>query len=92
MRPLNWFLAFCVLLLTCGLAAGQYAPCTVDPYFDSYACGLGEATSVELGMKFRADSDGYVTGIRSTKVQRIGAPRTGNLWSSSGSLLATTHC
>jgi hypothetical protein len=48
-----------------------------------------DGTPIEVGIKFRADIDGFVTGIRFYK----GAANTGthvaHLWSSSGSLLAT---
>ena len=92
MRPLNWLFAFCVLLLTCGLAAGQCAPCTVwTPTSTPTLVDSGEAASVELGMKFRADSDGYVTGVRFYKSAANSGTHTGNLWSSSGVLLATAQ-
>jgi hypothetical protein len=92
MRPLNLFFVFCILTLSCGLAAGQCAPCTVwAPNSTPTLVDSGEAASVELGMKFRADSDGFVTGIRFYKSAVNGGTHTGNLWSSSGSLLATAQ-
>jgi hypothetical protein len=92
MRPLNSFFMFCVLILACGLATAQCASCTVwTPNSTPTLVDSGEAASVELGMKFRADSDGYVTGIRFYKSVANSGTHTGNLWSSSGSLLATAQ-
>jgi hypothetical protein len=45
--------------------------------------------SVELGVKFRSDSAGYITGIRFYKGAGNTGVHQGNLWSSSGALLAT---
>ena len=44
---------------------------------------------VELGMKFRSDIDGYITGIRFYKSAGNTGAHTGTLWSSSGQALAT---
>ena len=55
-------------------------PATVDS---------GDAQSVELGVKFTADSNGYITGIRFYKAAANTGVHVGNLWSSTGQLLAT---
>jgi hypothetical protein len=39
-------------------------------------------------MKFRSDSNGFVTGIRFYKGAGNGPPHTGNLWTANGTLLA----
>lgn len=44
---------------------------------------------VELGVKFRSDVAGYVSGIRFYKASGNSGPHVGNLWSGSGALLAT---
>ncbi|MBS0394855.1 MAG: DUF4082 domain-containing protein, partial [Proteobacteria bacterium] len=50
---------------------------------------VGADNAVELGVKFRTDVAGTVTGVRFYKsAANIGA-HVGNLWSSSGALLAT---
>jgi len=49
----------------------------------------GDASSVELGVKFRADYDGYITGIRFYKSAANTGTHTGNLWSTTGTLLAS---
>jgi len=48
-----------------------------------------DTNAVELGVKFRADVDGYVTGIRFYKGAGNTGTHVGNLWTSSGQLLAT---
>jgi len=44
---------------------------------------------VELGVTFRSDTNGYVTGIRFYKSAGNTGTHVGNLWSSTGILLAT---
>ena len=48
-----------------------------------------ETSSVELGVKFRSDVAGYVTGVRFYKGVLNTGVHTGTLWSSTGELLAT---
>ncbi len=45
--------------------------------------------SVELGVKFKADVDGFITGVRFYKGSGSTGAHTGTLWSSAGSQLAT---
>ena len=45
--------------------------------------------AVELGMKFQSDSAGTVTGVRFYKGSSNTGTHTGNLWSSTGALLAS---
>ncbi|HVP10941.1 MAG TPA: DUF4082 domain-containing protein, partial [Phycisphaerae bacterium] len=49
----------------------------------------GDTNSVELGMKFRSDVAGIVTGVRFYKAPTNTGTHIGNLWSSTGTLLAT---
>jgi hypothetical protein len=44
---------------------------------------------VELGVKFRSDVSGFITGIRFYKGPNNTGTHIGNLWSSSGQLLAS---
>lgn len=46
-------------------------------------------TAYELGVKFKVDTDGYVAGIRFYKGPGNGGTHIGNLWSASGTLLAS---
>ena len=43
----------------------------------------------EMGVKFRSDIDGYITGVRFYKGSGNTGSHVGHLWTSSGSLLAT---
>ena len=49
---------------------------------------VGENLAVELGVKFRSDLDGNITGIRFYKGIGNDGPHWGHLWSNDGSLLA----
>ncbi|MGC2578176.1 MAG: DUF4082 domain-containing protein [Terrimicrobiaceae bacterium] len=49
----------------------------------------GDDRSVELGVKFRSDVAGKITGIRFYKAPANTGRHVGNLWTSSGTLLAT---
>jgi len=49
----------------------------------------GPDNSVELGVKFRSDVSGYITGIRFYKASTNTGTHVGNLWSSTGTRLAT---
>src|SRR5258708_5945630 len=46
--------------------------------------------SIELGLKFKSDVDGSITGVRFYKDASNTGLHTGSLWSSTGTLLATT--
>jgi hypothetical protein len=48
-----------------------------------------DTTPAELGTQFRADQDGYITGVRFYKGPTNTGLHTGSLWSSTGQLLAT---
>jgi hypothetical protein len=67
-------------------------PSTVTIWPDTAVPGLidgGPDRSVELGVKFRSDVAGAVTGIRFYKAAANTGTHVANLWSSSGTLLAT---
>lgn len=49
----------------------------------------GDSGSVELGVKFTASADGLITGIRFYKGPSNTGPHVADLWSSTGTLLAT---
>jgi WD40 repeat protein len=48
-----------------------------------------ETSSVELGVKFRSDTNGFICGIRFYKGSGNTGTHTGKLWSSTGQLLAS---
>ena len=49
----------------------------------------GDPSSVELGVKFKADTNGLVTGIRFYKAAGNTGPHIGSLWTAGGTLLAS---
>ena len=49
----------------------------------------GPDSAVELGVKFRSDSGGYITGIRFYKASANTGTHVANLWTNSGTKLAT---
>ena len=65
-------------------------PCTIWP--DTATPSVASASdpkSVELGARWTADADGQVTGVRFYKGTLNLGSHTGNLWTSTGALLAT---
>src|SRR5262249_10948715 len=48
----------------------------------------GDANAVELGLKFRTDTFGTITGVRFYKSSQNTGTHVGNLWTASGQLLA----
>src|SRR5439155_21192406 len=59
-------------------------PATVSPGFKG-----GADSSVEMGLKFRSDVPGAITGIRFYKFAENTGPHVGSLWTATGSLLAS---
>ncbi len=59
---------------------GQRVPATAD---------AGDSAAVELGLRFTAQTDGYVTGVRFYKSRANTGTHTGTLWSLNGTELAT---
>jgi hypothetical protein len=49
----------------------------------------GDLNPVELGVKFRADSNGYVTGLRFYKASTNVGTHVGHIWSKAGLLLGS---
>ncbi|PYV11686.1 MAG: hypothetical protein DMG23_03555 [Acidobacteria bacterium] len=71
-------------------AVPQPCPCTIWPSTAAPATvDAGPYSPLELGVQFRADSNGYITGIRFYKSAANTGVHVGNLWSSSGALLAS---
>ncbi|QCB96074.1 DUF4082 domain-containing protein [Arthrobacter sp. PAMC25564] len=80
--PYSW------LFTTAAAPAG--CPCSV---FSSTSVPstvtVNDSNAVELGMKFRSDVAGTVTGVRFYKGSSNTGTHTGHLWSASGTLLAS---
>jgi hypothetical protein len=68
----------------------QACPCTIWPSSATPAtAATNDPSAVELGVKFQSDTAGYINGIRFYKGSTNTGTHVGNLWSSTGSLLAT---
>ena len=66
-------------------------PCSIWPgtAVPQKAAETTDNAAVEIGTRFRADTDGFVTGIRFYKGTTNTGTHTGHLWSNTGQLLAT---
>ena len=64
----------------CSLWPVTAVPAVVDAF---------DPNAVELGVKFRADTDGFITALRFYKSAANTGTHLGNLWSGGGTLLAT---
>src|SRR4051812_46012151 len=65
-------------------------PCTIWAAGATPAnAALTDGQPIELGVKFTADVDGFVTAIRFYKGAQNTGPHVGHLWSAAGTLLAT---
>ncbi len=64
------------------------SPCTIWPSTLAPTLGADPDTSpVELGVRFKSDISGYISGIRFYKSAANTGTHVGSLWTSSGSLL-----
>src|SRR5262249_28982167 len=61
-----------------------WKPTTVPPIPDA-----GDANAYELGVKFKSDIAGFITGVRFHKSVANNATHTGTLWTTGGAPLAT---
>src|SRR6185295_15329106 len=80
----------CALMAaTAAPAAAQTCPCGL--WTDSTIPGANshDGSALELGLKFRADTSGYITGIRFYKYSQNTGPHVGNVWTAGGALLGT---
>ena len=73
-----------------GTAAAATCPCSVftSTQVPSVASDP-DSSAVELGMKFRSDQTGFITGVRFYKGSGNTGTHTGSLWNSTGTRLAT---
>lgn len=70
-------------------ASASGCPCSVWTGSTTPAtAAAADSSAVELGVKFRADQDGFVTGIRFYKGPGNSGTHIGSLWSSTGTRLA----
>ena len=65
-------------------------PCTMQgPNTTPWTLDEQDPSPVEVGVRFKADMDGTVTGVRFYKATANTGSHVGNLWTNSGTLLAT---
>ena len=84
--------ARCLSLLLSGMAAGYTSASALTLWPSSTIPTVvdgGPDSAVELGVKFRSDAAGAITGIRFYKAAANTGAHVGNLWSSNGARLAT---
>jgi RHS repeat-associated protein len=76
---------------TANFAVPASCPCNTiwQPDVTPGVADFWDDHSVELGVVFRADSDGYIAGIRFYKAPANSGIHQGNLWSSTGTLLGS---
>src|SRR5204863_5554201 len=63
--------------------------CTIWLRTTSVNIDVSPASPIELGVTFRSDANGYITGIRFYKSAANTGTHVANLWSNTGTLLAT---
>src|SRR5436305_8362090 len=69
-------------------AQAASCPCTIfAPTAAPVTANGGDVNSVEVGVKFRADTSGFITGVRFYKMAINTSAHTGSLWTSTGTLL-----
>ncbi len=78
------------IAVTVGSAPPQTCPCTIWPAsVVPSVTSASDTSAVNLGVKFRSDQDGFITGIRFYKGAGNTGTHTGTLWSLGGAQLAT---
>ena len=76
--------------VTVTVGGSQTCPCTIWPSSAvPNVASDSDTASVNLGVKFRADVDGFITGIRFYKGPNNTGTHVGTLWTSGGAQLAT---
>jgi methionine-rich copper-binding protein CopC len=80
--PFTWSFTTAAPNCPCSLFADTTVPAIADS---------GDPASVELGVKFRTDVSGQISGIRFYKSAANTGVHIGNLWAANGTLLATAN-
>src|SRR5207244_1328697 len=69
--------------------AGPACPCSVWSATATPGGTANDSSAVELGMRFRSDTSGTITGVRFYKAATNTGIHTGSLWTNTGTLLAS---
>jgi hypothetical protein len=80
MTPVSWSFTAAKPIVNASIWGTGATPATA---------AASDSNAVEVGVKFRASVDGYVTGVRFYKGATNTGTHVGHLWSSTGALLAT---
>src|SRR5499433_640768 len=73
-----------------GITVSMSCPCSIwGPATTPQTIDSGDPAAITVGVKFQADTFGYVTGIRFYKASTNTGTHIGSLWSSTGQLLAS---
>ncbi|HZC51863.1 MAG TPA: N,N-dimethylformamidase beta subunit family domain-containing protein, partial [Mycobacterium sp.] len=73
-----------------GRTVNMACPCSIwGPAVAPKTIDSGDAASIEVGVKFKVDTFGYVTGIRFYKASLNTGTHIGSLWTANGQLLAS---
>ena len=77
--------------VTVGSGGGEpkECPCTIWSPTTTPSRMENDANAVEIGTRFRAQKDGFITGVRFYKYSQNTGTHIGNLWTKSGQKLAT---
>jgi hypothetical protein len=78
-----------LLVSTDSLHGQQTCPCSIWSASTTPGPVANDGNAVELGVKFRADTSGFITGLRFYKYAQNTGTHVGNLWTTSGTLLGT---
>jgi len=73
-----------------GITVTSTCPCSLwNEVTTPATVSANDSSAVELGVKFRADANGFVTGLRFYKGPQNTGSHVGHLWTSTGTLLAS---
>ncbi len=75
--PVTW--SFTTAQCPCSIWAPSSAPGAIE---------TGDTAAVEVGLKFRSDVKGYISGVRYYRGADVAGTRTASLWKKDGTLLA----
>src|SRR5215472_17512978 len=73
-----------------GVTVNMSCPCSIwGPAATPGTIDSGDPAAIEVGVKFRADTFGFITGVRFYKASANTGTHIGNLWTATGQLLAS---
>src|SRR5262249_32862420 len=80
MSPVSWSFRTADLVTNASIWSSATAPATPS---------VSDSSPVEVGVKFRANQDGYITGIRFYKGEANTGTHIGHLWDANGNVLGS---